>query len=99
MYKYGISGCLQQRSSQANKTEWIMVNLELKKKLLQREITEQECESFRDNGKKVPFYNGLPSFFLKPHILGSKFKIPVLTLMQLCLNLPMKDLAYRFQIS
>ena len=76
---------------------------------LQRPFCEEE---FRSDDKRVKFYTGLPSLdtlkviFLrivpfvtrKPQHL-TPFQEFVMTLMKLRLNMPLEDLAYRFNVS
>lgn len=84
---------------------------ELKIQLLNVQISEQ---SFSENDEKTKFYTGIPIFFfllthvfnlVAPHIkhtstnVLSKFQGFILTLMKIKLNIPFKDLAYRFGIS
>ena len=67
---------------------------------------------FAQSEEKVQFYTGLPSFgvlisvfnFVAPHVTRNslvltKFQEFALTLMKLKLNMPMQDLAYRFNVS
>lgn len=75
----------------------------------QRPFCEEE---FRNDDKRVKFYTGLPSLdtlkviFLrivpfvtrKPQHL-TPFQEFVMTLMKLRLNMPLEDLAYRFNVS
>ncbi len=70
-------------------------------------------QSFKDNEEKTKYYTGLPNFLVlmqvfhlcenyisitSQSVLG-KYEQFVLVLMRLSLNLPIKDLAYRFGIS
>lgn len=85
-------------------------NLDLKEKLKENDITP---DFFEGNDERVKYYTGLPSFltlmtifnFLEPFLPGSgrtaltKFQKLVLVLMKLRLNLPVQDLAYRFNVS
>lgn len=82
-------------------------NLDLKEKLKENDITP---DFFEGNDERVKYYTGLPSFLtlmtifnvLEPFLPGSgrtaltKFQKLVLVLMNLRLNLPVQDLAYRF---
>ncbi len=75
--------------------------------------TQFNKESFEKNEDKTRFYTGLPNFLVliqifelcKPYIscgpmsVLSKFEQFILVLMKLRLNLPLKDLAFRFKIS
>ena len=83
---------------------------ELRAKTLDTEFTQ---EAFQKNEDKTKFYTGLPNFLIlmqmfdlcEPYISASslsalsKFQQLILVLMRLRLNLPLKDLAYRFKIS
>ena len=85
-------------------------NLELRSKNKESEIS---VESFRNDDEKVKYYTGLPSFhmlmvvyrMLQNYIIDSnwstlsKFQKLVLVLMTLRLNIPVHDLAYRFDVS
>ncbi|XP_055004626.1 uncharacterized protein LOC129407470 isoform X2 [Boleophthalmus pectinirostris] len=75
--------------------------------------TQFSQESFKENEDKTKFYTGLPNFLVlmqifqlcEPYItcssvsVLSKFEQLILVLMRLRLNLPLKDLAFRFKIS
>lgn len=83
---------------------------ELRAKTLDTEFTQ---EAFQKNEDKTKFCTGLPNFLIllqifylcEPYISASslsalsKFQQLILVLMRLRLNLPLKDLAYRFKIS
>ncbi|CAL9689341.1 unnamed protein product [Knipowitschia caucasica] len=83
---------------------------ELQSKALDTAISK---ESFEKSNDKTKFYTGLPNFLVlmqvfslcEPYISASplssldKFRQLILVLMRLRLNLPLKDLAYRFEIS
>lgn len=75
----------------------------------QRPFIESEL---RNDDKKVNFYTGLPSleilnivfrqierFVTRKSQLSTPFQAFVLTLMKLKLNMPLEDLAYRFNVS
>ena len=83
---------------------------ELRSKALNSKLNEQ---SFKDNEEKTIYYTGLPNFLVLMQVfhlcenyisttsltvLGT-FEQFILVLMRLRLNLPLKDLAYRFGIS
>ena len=83
---------------------------ELRSKALDTEFSQ---EAFQKNEEKAKFYTGLPNSLVLKQIFElcepyislnsqsslSKFQQLVLVLMRLRLNLPLKDLAYRFQVS
>jgi hypothetical protein len=83
---------------------------ELRSKALNSKLNEQ---SFKDNEEKTIYYTGLPNFLLLMQVFHlcenyisttsltvlGKFEQFILVLMRLRLNLPLKDLAYRFGIS
>ena len=75
----------------------------------QEPFTEAYC---RNDDDKVKFYNGLPGFdilmttfnFVSPHCtrkspFSSLFQEFIMVLMKLRLNVPLQDLAFRFDIS
>lgn len=82
-------------------------NLELRNKLAAFEVGEA---MFKDDDKKVNFYTGLPTFSTLMLVFGlvsdhmsvtahsslNKFQQFVMVLMKLRLNMPVQDLAYRF---
>ena len=84
-------------------------NRDLKKQLKEKEITR---EAFEGDDVKVKFYTGLPSFaslmVVFNHIAPllpqgarralSPFQMLIMTLMRLCLNLPVQHLAYLFEV-
>jgi len=75
--------------------------------------TQLSQESFQKNEDKTKFYTGLPNFLVlmqvfqlcEPYItcghssVLSKFEQVILVLLRLRLNLPLKDLAFRFNVS
>lgn len=83
---------------------------ELRSKALNSKLNEQ---SFKDNEEKTIYYTGLPNFLVLMQVFHhcenyisttsltvlGKFEQFILVLMRLRLNLPLKDLAYRFGIS
>lgn len=83
---------------------------DLRTKVLDAQFNQ---ESFEKNEDKTKFYTGLPNFLVlmqifelcEPYItcgpmsVLSKFEQFILVLMKLRLNLPLKDLAFRFKIS
>jgi len=85
-------------------------NIELKAKLSVVKLTP---ESLKDKEEKVKYLTGLPGYLtlmqvfqlLEPFVQEStrstlsKFEKLMLVLMKLRLNLPLQDLAYRFDIS
>ena len=82
---------------------------ELRSKALNSKLIEQ---SFKDNEEKTIYYTGLPNFLVLMQVFHlcenyifttsltmlGKFEQFILVLMRLHLNLPLKDLAYRFGI-
>ncbi|XP_063056368.1 uncharacterized protein LOC134450456 [Engraulis encrasicolus] len=84
--------------------------VELGEKVLDCKFTPQ---SFENNDEKTRFYTGLPNFLVLMQIFRlcepeitccplsvlSKFEQFILVLLRLRLNLPLKDLAFRFNIS
>ena len=81
-----------------------------KGQLLSTQLTE---DSFRDNDDKTKFYTGFPSFSLLMHVINliaphikrnsqnalCQFQEFLLVLIRLKLNSPLRDLAYRFNVS
>jgi len=67
--------------------------------------TKLSKESFQDKDDKTKFYTGLPNFLLLMQVLDvcepalGKFEQMLMVLMRLRLNLPLQDLAYRFDVS
>lgn len=89
----------------------ISENIDLKEKVVNSKLTQ---EAFEGNNDKTKYYTGLPSYltllalfqFVEKYIPAgrgnsalSKFEKLLLVLMRLRLNLPVQDLAYRFNIS
>ncbi|XP_026012899.1 uncharacterized protein LOC113015174 [Astatotilapia calliptera] len=84
--------------------------VDLRSKALDTQFSQ---EAFEKNEDKTKFYTGLPNFLVliqifelcEPYItsgpmsLLSKFEQFILVLLRLRLNLPLKDLAFRFNIS
>jgi len=84
--------------------------IDFEKKALDPILSEK---SFKNNDAKTKFYTGLPNFaimlavfnLVAPSVISTsrnslpKFSEYILTLMRLRLNLPLQDLAYRFNIS
>ncbi|XP_022807222.1 uncharacterized protein LOC111344272 [Stylophora pistillata] len=83
---------------------------ELKQKLLDAQLN---METFQNNNEKTQFYTGLPNFFMLiqvyhlvlPYIKSTStnaltpFQELLLVLIRVRLNVPLQDLAYRFQIA
>lgn len=83
---------------------------DLRNKALDTQLSQ---ESFQKNEDKTKFYTGLPNFLVlmqvfqlcEPNITRghlsvlSKFDQVILVLLRLRLNLPLKDLAFRFNVS
>ena len=92
-----------EKSSQTDKFNYLLT--------CSREFTQTfEETEFQNDDERVSFYTGLPSFdilrtafnFISPHVSRSsscltKFQEFVMVLMKLRLNMPFKDLAYRFK--